>query len=188
MSLIKQIASRITAATLVEAVTKEQFDKWDSAKRRQYLKDHPTSKFGKNGDGAALRKNSRDPNTTRIKRTVPKGKHLNKLHPGQSQYHFTDTDGNKHTYSSRKEVESHHKKLGTARARAADAANTSEHWARIARMNHGKAKTARSAAAKNRADATHARNHQKYQRIRDHHDALTKLLRNETFNQEHPKT
>lgn len=159
-NLTAKITHRIAAMNNCEnevtAVTKEQFDKWDSAKRRQYLKDHPTSKFGKNGDGAALRKNSRDPNTTRIKRTVPKGKHLNKLHPGQSQYHFTDTNGNKHTYSSRKEVERHHARLGKSVARVA------------------KGSTLVNPAL--------------HQRVKDHHDALTKLLRNKTFNQEHPKT
>lgn len=34
-------------ARLEVAVTQEQFDKWDHNKQRQWLKDHPNSKFGK---------------------------------------------------------------------------------------------------------------------------------------------
>lgn len=38
---------RITISAVTEAVTEKQFQGWDSKKQRQWLKDHPTSKFGK---------------------------------------------------------------------------------------------------------------------------------------------
>lgn len=38
---------RITVSAVTEAVTEEQFKKWDSSRRTAYLKKHPGSKFSK---------------------------------------------------------------------------------------------------------------------------------------------
>lgn len=43
LELAKKAVTRIAEV----AVTQDQFDKWNSTKKRQWLKDHPTSKFGK---------------------------------------------------------------------------------------------------------------------------------------------
>lgn len=43
LELAKKAVSRLAEV----AVTQKQFDAWTSAKKRQWLKDHPTSKFGK---------------------------------------------------------------------------------------------------------------------------------------------
>lgn len=107
MSVSHQILARLKGTTPVVAVTYEQFKEWPSAKRRQYLKDHPNSKFQEGGKQPTSR--TRDPATNRLKRTVSRGKDPSQAHPGGAKYHFTDTTGKTHTYGDHKEVADHHR-------------------------------------------------------------------------------
>lgn len=51
-------AARILASAEVDAISQEQFNKWDQARQAEYLKKHPTSKFGK-GKGIPTTKPAR---------------------------------------------------------------------------------------------------------------------------------
>ncbi len=49
LELAKKAVERLAEV----AITQEHFDSWDSAKQKQWLKDHPNSKFGKKPAGKA---------------------------------------------------------------------------------------------------------------------------------------
>lgn len=48
MTNVQEIVARLQEYSL-EALTQEQFNKWDSTRKRKYLKDHPHSKFENSG-------------------------------------------------------------------------------------------------------------------------------------------
>lgn len=172
MSVSHQILARLKGTTPVVAVTYEQFKEWPSAKRRQYLKDHPNSKFHEKDGGRGPTSRTRDPSTNRLKRTVGRGKDPSQAHPGKSKYHFTDTTGKTHSYSSHDEVAKHHQ-AATKRLDALD-----KHLDKIEDAHKdGKPMT----------PATHRRHQallKEYHHLHDTEETLGKLQRNPTYKKE----
>ncbi len=69
LELAKKAITRIAEV----AVTQDQFDAWNSTKKRQWLKDHPTSKFGKKPAGKAKPTGGKSPKSKlKEQKTDPK--------------------------------------------------------------------------------------------------------------------
>lgn len=98
MTMINKLTARIAAHT-VEAVTREQFDKWPSKRQNTYLDQHPTSTF-RNGKGKA---------DDHKRRTGKAGKAAI----------FTDKSGKTHSYGNAQAVEDHMDKLHSSQQRLA---------------------------------------------------------------------
>lgn len=52
---------RIIVSSTAMALTQQQFDDWDSSRQQQWIKDHPTSKFGQNPEHQNFNTGSKKP-------------------------------------------------------------------------------------------------------------------------------
>lgn len=102
MSTIHSIVARLGDHQLV-ALTQEQFDKWETRRKNEYLKRHPTSKFG-SGKGATGGKH--DQPHSRLHRSAPSNKPSS-----EASYTFTSNSGKAHKYKDGKQLARHHAQL-----------------------------------------------------------------------------